>query len=127
MALTAELFGGDRGLGFLLNLARQDFDTPLILVVIFIIIIFVYSTERFVFTPLQNSLAEHHAKSSTAKNLSPVNIGTIINISLGWLMVLALVLGWWAISNNISDLVMPGPMMVANSLFDFFFGPYLTG
>jgi len=62
VALTAELFGGDRGLGFLLNLARQDFDTPLILVVILIIIIFVYSTERFVFTPLQNSLAEHHAK-----------------------------------------------------------------
>ena len=64
-------------------------------------------------------------KSSTAKNLSSVNIGTIINISLGWLMVLALVLGWWAISNNISDLVMPGPMMVANSLFDFFSDPIL--
>ena len=63
VALTAELFGGDRGLGFLLNLARQDFDTPLILVVILIIIIFVYSTERFLFTPLQNSLAEHHAKT----------------------------------------------------------------
>ncbi len=61
VALTAELFGGDRGLGYLLNLARQDFDTPLILVVIFIIIIFVYSTERFIFNPIQNKLAEHNA------------------------------------------------------------------
>ena len=62
VALTAELFGGDRGLGFLLNLARQDFDTPLILVVILIIIVFVYSMERFVFIPIQNFLAKHHAK-----------------------------------------------------------------
>ena len=61
VALTAELFGGDRGLGYLLNLARQDFDTPLILVVILIIIIFVYSTERFIFNPIQNKLAEHNA------------------------------------------------------------------
>ena len=61
VALTAELFGGDRGLGYLLNLARQDFDTPLILVVILIIIIFVYSTERFFFNPIQNKLAEHNA------------------------------------------------------------------
>lgn len=61
VALTAELFGGDKGLGYLLNLARQDFDTPLILVVILIIIIFVYSTERFIFNPIQNKLAEHNA------------------------------------------------------------------
>ena len=61
VALTAELFGGDRGLGYLLNLARQDFDTPLILVVILIIIIFVYSIERFIFNPIQNKLAEHNA------------------------------------------------------------------
>jgi len=61
VALTAELFGGDRGLGYLLNLARQDFDTPLILVVILIIIIFVYSTERLVFNPIQNKLAKHNA------------------------------------------------------------------
>ena len=61
VALTAELFGGNKGLGYLLNLARQDFDTPLILVVILIIVIFVYSIERFVFKPLQNILAAHNA------------------------------------------------------------------
>ena len=61
VALTAELFGGNKGLGYLLNLARQDFDTPLILVVILIIVIFVYSIERFIFKPIQNNLAAHNA------------------------------------------------------------------
>jgi len=61
VALTAELFGGSSGMGYLFNLARQDFDTPLILVVILIIIAFVYSTDRFVFAPVQARLAKHHA------------------------------------------------------------------
>ncbi len=61
VALTAELFGGSSGLGYLFNLARQDFDTPLILVVILIIIAFVYSTDRFVFAPIQARLGRHRA------------------------------------------------------------------
>ncbi len=61
VALTAELFGGDTGLGYLLNLARQDFDMPMILVVIIVIILFVYSSDRWVFTPMQARLARHHA------------------------------------------------------------------
>lgn len=59
IALTAELFGGNTGLGYLLNLARQDFDMPLIISVVLIIVAFVYSTDRFVFTPLHKSLARH--------------------------------------------------------------------
>ena len=61
VALTAELFGGNSGLGYLLNLARNDFDTPLIFGIILIIIAFVYSMERFVFDPVQKRLARHHA------------------------------------------------------------------
>ena len=61
VALTAELFGGNSGLGYLLNLARNDFDTPLIFGIILIIIAFVYSVERFVFDPVQRHLARHHA------------------------------------------------------------------
>lgn len=61
VALTAELFGGRSGLGYLFNLARNNFDTPLIVVVIVIIIAFVYSTDRFVFQPVQARLARHHA------------------------------------------------------------------
>jgi NitT/TauT family transport system permease protein/sulfonate transport system permease protein len=60
VALTAELLGGNTGLGYLLNLARQDFDMPLLLAVIIIIIAFVYSTDRFIFVPVQARLARHH-------------------------------------------------------------------
>lgn len=61
VALTAELFGGDAGLGYLLNLARQDFDMPLVIGVIVIIIAFVYLTERLIFEPIQTRLSRHHA------------------------------------------------------------------
>jgi len=60
VALTAELLGGNTGLGYLLNLARQDFDMPLLIAVILIIIAFVYSTDRFIFVPVQARLARHH-------------------------------------------------------------------
>jgi NitT/TauT family transport system permease protein len=60
VALTAELFGGNTGLGYMLNLARQDFDMPLVIAVIVIIIAFVYSTDRWIFMPIQAHLARHH-------------------------------------------------------------------
>lgn len=60
VALTAELFGGNTGFGYLLNLARNDFDMPLIFAIILIIIAFVYSTDRWVFAPIQRRLARHH-------------------------------------------------------------------
>jgi len=63
VALTAELFGGNTGLGYLLNLARQDFDMPLVIGVIIIIVAFVYSSDRFVFAPIQAALARHHSAS----------------------------------------------------------------
>ncbi|HUK61387.1 MAG TPA: ABC transporter permease subunit [Stellaceae bacterium] len=53
VALAAELFGGRTGLGYLFNLAQQNFDIRLILVVVVVIILFVYGTDRFVFAPLQ--------------------------------------------------------------------------
>ena len=60
VTLTAELFGGNAGLGYLFNLARQAFDTTLIIVVIVIIICFVYGTDRFIFQPVQARLERHH-------------------------------------------------------------------
>jgi NitT/TauT family transport system permease protein len=53
VALAAELFGGRTGLGYLFNVAQQNFDMRLILVVIAVIIGFVYGTDRLVFAPLQ--------------------------------------------------------------------------
>ena len=55
-SLTAELFGGNTGLGYMLNLARQDFDMPLVLAVIVVIIAFVYSTDRWIFLPSRHIL-----------------------------------------------------------------------
>ena len=49
ITLTAELFGGRGGLGYLFNRARQNYDTALILVVIVVIVAFVFSTDRLVF------------------------------------------------------------------------------
>ncbi len=60
VALTAELFGGNTGFGYLLNLARNDFDMPLIFGIILIIIAFVFSTDRYVFAPIQRRLDRHH-------------------------------------------------------------------
>jgi ABC-type nitrate/sulfonate/bicarbonate transport system permease component len=59
-ALTAELFGGDAGFGHLFNLARQDYDTPLVLVIITLMIASVYAIDRYIFEPVQAFLAAHY-------------------------------------------------------------------
>jgi len=61
VALTAELFGGNAGLGYLFNIARQDYDTPLIFVVIVLMIAFVYLVDRQILAPLQARLGRHYA------------------------------------------------------------------
>ena len=42
---------------------------------------------------------------------------------LGWILVVGAVFGWWAISQTISDLVMPGPIAVGKTLAELFFDP----
>lgn len=60
VTLTAELFGGNQGLGYVINIARQDFDTGTIFVVIVLIVAFVYLVDRLVFAPIQTRLARRH-------------------------------------------------------------------
>src|SRR3546814_17711774 len=55
VTLAAELFGGNSGLGYVINLARKDYDTTSIFVILFLIIFFVYCAERFFFKPIQRS------------------------------------------------------------------------
>jgi NitT/TauT family transport system permease protein len=62
VTLTAELFGGNSGLGYLINLARQDFDTTTIFVSIVLIVVFVYGTDLLVFAPLQKRLSRQYAQ-----------------------------------------------------------------
>jgi NitT/TauT family transport system permease protein len=56
VTLTAELFGGTRGLGYTMNVARQELETPQIYAVIVLIIAIVYLANRFLFEPLQRRL-----------------------------------------------------------------------
>lgn len=57
VTLTAELFGGSQGLGYLINLARQEYDTELIFTVILFIILAVYLADRFIFQPIERASA----------------------------------------------------------------------
>lgn len=58
VALTAELFGGDRGLGYLVNLARQEYDTETIFTVIIFIILSVYAADRLIFLRIERATAK---------------------------------------------------------------------
>jgi NitT/TauT family transport system permease protein/sulfonate transport system permease protein len=62
VALTAELIGGGSGFGYLFDLARQDYRTPILFVVILLIIIFVYCADRFAFEPVQRRLQRHYGQ-----------------------------------------------------------------
>jgi NitT/TauT family transport system permease protein/sulfonate transport system permease protein len=53
VTLTAELFGGGRGLGYVINIARQDYDTATLFAVIAFIIVAVTLADRLVFAPLE--------------------------------------------------------------------------
>lgn len=55
VALTAELFGGSSGLGYLINLSRQEFDTRTIFTVILFIIVAVYLADRLIFLPMERA------------------------------------------------------------------------
>ncbi len=61
VTLTAELFGGNSGLGYMINLARQEFDTETIFAAIILIIAFVHGMDLLVLGPLQNRLSRHYA------------------------------------------------------------------
>ena len=61
VTLTAELFGGNAGLGYMINLARQEFDTATIFAAIIIIIAFVHGMDHYVLGPLQAKVSRHYA------------------------------------------------------------------
>jgi NitT/TauT family transport system permease protein len=61
VTLTAELFGGNTGLGYMINMARQEFDTETIFAAIVLIIGFVHGVDQYVMAPLQASVSRHYA------------------------------------------------------------------
>jgi NitT/TauT family transport system permease protein len=62
ITLTAELFGGNNGLGYMINLARQEFDTTTIFAAIIFIIAFVHGMDRYLLGPLQAGVSRHYAR-----------------------------------------------------------------
>lgn len=60
VVLTAELFGGNLGVGYLLNTARQEFDTETIFAIILFILLFVAGVETLVFRPVQRRLDQRY-------------------------------------------------------------------
>ena len=60
VVLTAELFGGNAGVGYVLNTARLQFDTETIFAIILFILLFVTLAETCVFRPLQRVIARRY-------------------------------------------------------------------
>lgn len=56
VVLTSELFGGNSGLGFILNTARQEFDAASIFAIILLILLFNAIVETLIFRPIQSRL-----------------------------------------------------------------------
>lgn len=54
VALTAELLGGNSGLGFIMNMAMQDQNTGCILAISFLIVLFVYIADVKLLARIQN-------------------------------------------------------------------------
>jgi len=63
VVLTAELFGGNAGLGYLLNVARQELDTETIFAVIAFILLFVVICEQVIFRPMQRKLDRRYSRA----------------------------------------------------------------
>lgn len=61
VTLTAELFAGSGGLGTLINIARQRFDTEMIFSVILLLIVVVYGLDRFILEPIQKRLRKNYS------------------------------------------------------------------
>ena len=63
VVLTAELFGGSGGMGYMINKARQEFETEIIFALIAYMILFVIASEILVFKRVQKSLDKrYHVK-----------------------------------------------------------------
>jgi NitT/TauT family transport system permease protein/sulfonate transport system permease protein len=61
VTLVAELFGDNRGFGFLIYLARDNIDTARIFAIILIVILLVSVIDRFVFATVHGALSRHYA------------------------------------------------------------------
>jgi NitT/TauT family transport system permease protein/sulfonate transport system permease protein len=66
VSLIAELFGAHRGLGYLLEQARQHYDMPMVFATICAIIVLVGGMERLVFDRIERRVLRHLAVQEVA-------------------------------------------------------------
>lgn len=62
IALIAEVFGTQQGLGYLLNFARSQFDSALMFATIVAVILLVFAVDRFLFRSLERRWMHHEAQ-----------------------------------------------------------------
>lgn len=72
ISLVAEIFGTQRGLGFLLNIARVGFDSTLTLAVILAVIVLVFAVDQVFFALLDRRLHRHRLTAGQEPELRPV-------------------------------------------------------
>ena len=64
VALVAELFGAPSGLGYLLNSAREQLDSPTLFATIATLIILVYAVDKLVLQPLEKRILRYRVSST---------------------------------------------------------------
>ncbi len=57
VVLVIEFIGGNSGLGYLMNIARQQFDAPTVFAIIVLIVVVVHGFDRLVLAPLETAAA----------------------------------------------------------------------
>ena len=62
VTLTAELLGGDKGLGYIANIATQEQNTARIVAICLMIVVFVRVLDKFGFEPVQRHLASAYQR-----------------------------------------------------------------
>jgi len=66
VALIAEFFGAEAGLGLVMNRARQSFDTPTVFATIIVVLVIVVLVERLLFDPLARYFARRSGTMGTS-------------------------------------------------------------
>lgn len=67
VAIVAEIFGASTGLGYLLNNAREQFDSSTLYATILTLIIIVYAVDKLLLQPLENRLLRYRTSGVSAR------------------------------------------------------------
>ena len=110
VTLTAELFGGDSGLGYMINLSRQEFDTATISPPSSS-----SSPSCMAWTALCWLRCKRGCRATMPVERTAFPSVIVERLIGDGVVVLALV-GWWALARHLPDFILPGPVAVARQL-----------